>query len=193
MKIFKYVSLIMISLVAMAGVASAMDMGDQSKVVVAPYGYANPGTTVQPYPQMPPMFPQTQPCQPQQMQPMYPQTQPCQQILPWQQQTQPTQNYNPCSSMATEYCTRWIAGHWVQVRIMVPGRWEYRPVWIPGYPTARYQWVKGFWQTTASNVRPDVYVQASQNGGFVGVPYQTYQNAGGGYFTPEGVWVPNAR
>ena len=98
-----------------------------------------------------------------------------------------------CNQPVTEYCTRWIAGHWVQVRVMVPGRWEYRPVWIPGYPTARYQWVKGFWQPTASNARPDVYIWSSPNGGLWGVPYQTYQNAGGGYFTPEGVWVPNAR
>ncbi len=92
---------------------------------------------------------------------------------------------------STEYCTRWIPGHWAQVRVMVPGRWIYRPVWIPPQPRTQYRWVKGFWQTTGYNVRPDVYVWGTQNGGFYGVPYNMYQASGGGYFTPQGVWIPN--
>jgi len=90
---------------------------------------------------------------------------------------------------ATEYCTKWIAGHWVSVKVMVPGRWEYRPVWIPGYPTTQYQWVRGFWQTTGYHTQPDVYVWGSQNAGWYGMPTPYYQPASGGYFTPQGVWV----
>ena len=110
-------------------------------------------------------------------------------------------NYNyGCGAVApsrypgsTEYCTKWIPGHWVSVRMMVPGRWVYRPVWIPGYPTSRRRWVPGFWQTTAYNTRPDVYVWGSPSGGWYGMPYQNYQTAGGGYFTPNGVWIPYNR
>lgn len=92
---------------------------------------------------------------------------------------------------STEYHSRWIPGHWVQVRVMVPGRWIYRPVWIPSYPVSQYRWVQGFWQTTGYNVRPDVYVWGTHNGGFYGVPYNMYQASGGGYFTPQGVWIPS--
>lgn len=191
MKICKYVSLMMIGLMVMAGVAFAAEPGD--------YGYANTMKVqpepVQPtYPTIPPTYPTYPPVQPTYptVQPTYPTVQPCPQMQPMYPQVQPCSAYQR-QQVATEYCTRWIAGHWVQVRVMVPGRWEYRPVWIPGYPTTRYQWVQGFWQTTASNARPDVYIWSSPNGGLWGVPYQTYQNAGGGYFTPEGVWVPNAR
>ncbi len=94
---------------------------------------------------------------------------------------------------STEYCTRWIPGHWIQAKVMVPGRWVYRPVWIPAQPRMQYKWIKGFWQTSAYHTRPDVYVWRSQTGGVYGVPYQTYQQSGGGYFTPGGVWVPNAK
>lgn len=189
MKLFEYVSLMMIGLMAMASVTFAAEPAD--------YGYALTVQPVQTQPvqtqptQVVPTYPQVQPPQ---MWPTYPQQQ-CPQMQPVYPQARPCSAYAmpQYNQTPTEYCTRWIAGHWVQVRVMVPGRWEYRPVWVPGYPTARYQWVQGFWQTTASNTRPDVYVWSSPNGGLWGVPYQTYQNAGGGYFTPEGVWVPNAR
>jgi hypothetical protein len=94
---------------------------------------------------------------------------------------------------ATAYCTRWIPGHWVQVKVMVPGRWIYRPVWIPARPVSQYRWVAGFWQTTGYHPnRPDVYVWGTPNGGWYGMPYQAYQNSGGGYFGPGGVWMPKA-
>lgn len=92
---------------------------------------------------------------------------------------------------STEYCSRWIPGHWVQVKVMIPGRWIYRPVWIPSRPASQYRWIPGFWQTTGYNVRPDVYVWGSHNGGYYGVPYTMYQTSGGGYFTPQGLWIPN--
>ena len=91
---------------------------------------------------------------------------------------------------STEFCTKWIPGHWVSVKVMVPGRWVYRPVWIPSYPTTRRQWVPGFWQTTAYHARPDVYVWGAPQSGWYGVPYQNYQSTGGGYFGPNGVWIP---
>jgi hypothetical protein len=94
---------------------------------------------------------------------------------------------------STEYCTKWIPGHWVSVRVMIPGRWVYRPVWIPGYPTARRQWVPGFWQTTAYHSRPDVYVWGAPQSGWYGIPYQNYQSTNGGYFGPNGVWVPTTQ
>ena len=91
---------------------------------------------------------------------------------------------------AAEFCTRWIPGHWVQVKVMVPGRWIYRPVWIPTHPMSQYRWVAGFWQTTGYHTRPDLYVWGTPNGGWYGMPYQAYQNSGGGYFGPGGVWTP---
>lgn len=91
---------------------------------------------------------------------------------------------------STEYCSKWIPGHWVGVRVMMPGRWVYRPVWIPGYPTTRYKWVEGFWQTTGYHTRPDVYVWGSQSQGWYGMPYQSYQSTGNGYFNESGVWIP---
>ena len=211
MKQLKLFSLAMACLMAFAGsAASAIEM-DSAKVVPVPYGYSNPTQDYgqQPmYPTLPnygqqPMYPTLPNCGQQQMYPvmpncgqqqMYPVMPNCgQQQMP---QVQPMpQQYNNCAQQnvrPTEYCTRWISGHWVQVRVMVPGRWEYRPVWIPGYQASQYKWVKGFWQTTASYARPDVYVWSSPTaGGYMGVSYQTYQNAGGGYFTADGVWVPN--
>ena len=190
MKQLKLFSLAMVSLMAFAGsAASAIEM-DSAKVIPVPYGYSNPTQDYgqQPmYPTMPnygqqPMYPTLPNCGQQQMYPVMPNC--------GQQQMPQRPQYNNC--MPTEYCARWIAGHWVQVRVMVPGRWEYRPVWVPGYLASQYKWVKGFWQTTASYARPDVYVWSSPTaGGYMGVSYQTYQNAGGGYFTAEGVWVPN--
>jgi hypothetical protein len=91
---------------------------------------------------------------------------------------------------STEYCTRWIPGHWVQVRVMVPGRWVYRPVWIPSYPVSQNKWVPGFWQTTATNVRPDLQIWGSQSTGWYGRPYQ---NHAGGYFDQHGVWISSQR
>ncbi len=94
---------------------------------------------------------------------------------------------------STEFCTKWIPGHQVPVRIMMPGRWVYRRVWIPGYPTTRYRQVPGFWQTTSYNSRPDVYVWGSPSGGWYGRPYQNYQPSNGGYFNSYGMWVPPKR
>jgi hypothetical protein len=103
---------------------------------------------------------------------------------------------------STEFCYRWIPEHLVPVTVMVPGRWEYRRVWIPGYPATQYQRVPGFWQITGSNVRPDVYVWGTPNGGWYATPYQNqregYQQYGGyqpggysgGYFDAYGVWHP---
>ncbi len=88
---------------------------------------------------------------------------------------------------STEYCTKWIPGHWIQVRVMVPGRWVNRPVWIPSYPKMQQKWVPGFWQTRATNVRPDLQIWGSSQHGWFGRPYQ---QDSGGYFTPQGMWVP---
>jgi hypothetical protein len=92
-----------------------------------------------------------------------------------------------------EYCTKWIPGHWIQVRVMMPGKWVYRPVWIPSYPKTQYKWVAGFWQTTARNVRPDLQIWGSPNTGWYGRPYQQQTGGTGGYFNPQGVWIPTAR
>lgn len=92
---------------------------------------------------------------------------------------------------STEYCTKWIPGHWVQVRLMMPGRLVYRPVWIPSYPVSQNRWVPGFWQTTGTNVRPDLHIWGSPNTGWYGRPYQQSQT--GGYFAPNGLWIPNQR
>ncbi|MCP4403638.1 MAG: hypothetical protein GY801_40830 [bacterium] len=95
---------------------------------------------------------------------------------------------------STEYCTKWIAGHWVQVRVMVPGRWVYRPVWIRSYPVSQNKWVPGFWQTTGTNVRPDLHIWGSPNAGWYGRPYQGQTGGNtGGYFGPNGVWISNQR
>jgi len=91
---------------------------------------------------------------------------------------------------STEYCVRWIPGHWVGVRRMTPGRVICRPVWIPGYPTTQYKWVEGFWQTTGYHIRPDVHVGGSSANGQYGTPYQTNPSTGGGHFNEFGVWVP---
>jgi hypothetical protein len=91
---------------------------------------------------------------------------------------------------STEYCTKWIPGHWVQVRVMMPGRLVYRPVWIPSYPVAQNRWVPGFWQTTGTNVRPDLQIWGSPQMGWVGRPYQQQTGGAGGYFTPQGMWIP---
>lgn len=103
-------------------------------------------------------------------------------------------NYG-CGTMTPQqqyqYCSKWIPGHWVKIQMIVPGQWVYRPVWIPAHPVSKNQWVAGYWQTTASsNMRPDVYVWNSPKGEWYGMPVQSYQQTSGGYFTPNGVWIP---
>ncbi|PIE34975.1 hypothetical protein CSA56_06130 [candidate division KSB3 bacterium] len=91
---------------------------------------------------------------------------------------------------STEYCSKWIPGHWVQVQVMRPGYWSYRPVWIPPQPMTQNRWVKGFWQTTGTNIRPDVYVWRFPNGRYYGIPHGMKYGPQNGFFSPQGVWTP---
>ena len=90
--------------------------------------------------------------------------------------------------LTTEFHTKWIPGHWIQVRIMMPGRWINRYVWVHSYPVTQTRWVAGFWQTTGMNMRPDLQIWGSPQTGWFGKPFQN-QNPGG-YFTPRGMWIP---